>query len=150
MALSRYSLVGRLAKISLYIQLQILYNTYQTKWLKIPNRECGALNNDLHKLGRIPKSPAPMSTSFIFSTVCYRCSTFVESPLQIRPLLCKTNPISQTPRINATLFYTKGYDNQTPFGLHQNEPKQTQNEPKQSQFPYARQNEHNFASHKGL
>ncbi len=25
--------------------------------------------------------------------LCYRPSTFVESPLQIRPFLCKTNPI---------------------------------------------------------
>jgi hypothetical protein len=48
---------------------------------------------------------------------------------QIRTNLCKTNPISKNPKISATFFQTKGYDNETPFGPTQNEPKRTQNEP---------------------
>jgi len=97
--------------------------------------QSGGLNNDHHKSGRIPKSTFFLSTSFIFSTLCYRRSTFVESPLQIHlfyakqtqfpPILRqkrlfgrKTNPIQSQFKANQTHFYTicaENKPNQTQF-----------------------------------
>jgi hypothetical protein len=46
-----------------------------------------------------------------------------------RPFSCKTNPISKTPKITPTFFYTKSYDNLPPFGSAKSKPKQTQTKP---------------------
>jgi hypothetical protein len=49
-----------------------------------------------------------------------------------RPFFVQTNPISKTPKISPTSFFTKGYDNHTPSGTgktNPNEPKQSQSDP---------------------
>ena len=69
-------------------------------------------------------------------------SIFVEYPLQIAPLLCKTNPISKTAKIVASPVPTKDYENEDPPAGPKNKPKRTQTNPKQTQF-FARQSRPN-------
>jgi len=52
--------------------------------------------------------------------------------------LCKTNPISKTPKISANPVSTKDYANEGHFRTDENEPKRTQTNPKRTQF-FARQ-----------
>jgi hypothetical protein len=40
--------------------------------------------------------------------------------------LCKTNPISEKPKMNLNFYSTKDYENDNTFRLPENKPKQTQ------------------------
>jgi hypothetical protein len=74
---------------------------------------------------QIPKSNFLLSNSFIFSTLCCRRSTFVESPLQIH-LFMRNKPNFRKPKMNISNYITKTYKNIIPLALPKNKPNQTQ------------------------
>ena len=58
-----------------------------------------------------------------------RCSTLVKNLLQISLFLCKTNPISEKPKLTHTLFYKGLMKIFAPFGHKKTNPKRTQTKP---------------------
>ena len=74
---------------------------------------------------QIPKSNFLLSNSFIFSTLCCRRSTFVESPLQIH-LFMQNKPNFPDDLMNISDFTTMVYENQTLGRRGKNKPNQTQ------------------------
>ncbi len=85
-----------------------------------------------------------------FLTFCYRCSTFVENPLQIHLFLCKTKPISWLLKMNATSVTTSDYEEIRPAGHPKNKPNSNPIQSQTNPIGPDAQNERNFCLHNRL
>ena len=79
-----------------------------------------------------------------FLTLCYRRSTFVESPLQIHLFLCKTNPICCNAQMNVTSVTTTNYNEIHPSSHPKNKPNSNPIQSQTNPIGSDAQNERNF------